>query len=96
MKYLKFNWMSRVVIIFVISILVSALLVSLELTNWADQINEQGYSHGNIDGENSNIPSIMMYALPFVKELILIGIPLFLTLGLMKMPALLKRVASKE
>ena len=94
MKYLQINWKSRVLITLVISLFISTLIVSLELTSWADQINLQGFSHGGED--KPNIPSILMYILPFVKVIVLVGATLFLTLGLMKVPALLKSVASKK
>ena len=60
------------------------LLVSLEWTSWAEQINAQGYSHGDGEGRG-NMPTILRYILPFVKELILIGVPMLITVGIAKL-----------
>ncbi|ASM49007.1 hypothetical protein PESP_a0809 [Pseudoalteromonas espejiana DSM 9414] len=90
MKHLKQQWQSRTSIVLIVSLLVSLLLVSLELTDWAAQINQQGYTHGAPDGEKPNIAPVLMYILPFVKELILIGVPMLLTLGIAKLIGLIK------
>lgn len=90
MKHLKQQWKTRTSIVLVISVLVSLLLVSLELTDWAAQINQQGYTHGAADGKKPNITPVLMYILPFVKELILIGVPMLLTLGIAKLIGLIK------
>lgn len=87
MKYLQFRWKPRVTIILLVSIAVSLLLITLDQTQWAQQINLQGYSHGESDGEGRDIPTAMRYILPFVKEFILIGVPLLLTLLLLKVIA---------
>lgn len=94
MKHLQVNWKSRVIITLTISILVSILIASLELTSWAEQINQQGFSHG--DGEKPNIPAILIYILPFFKEIFLIGIPLLLTLGFIKISSLFKAKSSNK
>ncbi|MDO6840497.1 hypothetical protein Q4602_13505 [Paraglaciecola chathamensis] len=88
MKYLQYHWKSRTFVVLAISIVVSILLISLELTDWAAQINQQGYSHGS---EGKGIPSALRYILPFVKELVLIGVPLLLSLLLMKVLRWLRR-----
>lgn len=84
MKYLQYQWKSRLFYVLAISILVSVMLVSLEWTSWADQINMQGYTHGDGEGKGK-MPSILMYILPFVKELILIGVPMLITVALAKL-----------
>ncbi|MCT8985563.1 hypothetical protein [Shewanella phaeophyticola] len=84
MKYLQYQWKPRLCYVLAISIFVSILLVSLEWTSWAEQINAQGYSHGDGEGK-SKMPSILMYILPFVKELILIGVPMLITVGIAKL-----------
>ena len=95
MKHLKQQWQSRTSIVLIVSALVSLLLVSLELTDWAAQINQQGYTHGAADGEKPNIAPVLMYILPFVKELILIGVPMLLTLGIIKLFGLIKRLVKR-
>ncbi|MCL1046406.1 hypothetical protein L2737_13900 [Shewanella electrodiphila] len=90
MKYVNYRLKPRLLIVVGISLLVSLLLILLELTPWAEQINLQGYSHG--DGEKRDIPSYMRYILPFVKELILIGVPMLLTVSVMKLYGFLKRL----
>lgn len=92
MKHLTLQWKSRTSIVLVVSLLLSLLLVTLELTDWAREINHQGYSHGSPDAGKPNIAPILMYILPFVKEIILIGLPLLLTLGVMKLLGLIKRL----
>lgn len=86
MKYLKEHWQSRTFILLLISIVLAVLMISLELTDWAQHINQVGYSHGGEEGGKRNIPQIMRYILPFVKELILIGVPLALTLLWLNLP----------
>lgn len=92
MKHLKQQWQSRTAIVLLVSVIISLLLVTLELTDWAAQINLAGYSHGSPDGEKPNIAPILMYILPFVKELVLIGVPMLLTLGLVKVYGLITRL----
>lgn len=96
MKHLKQQWQSRTSIVLIVSVLVSLLLVSLELTDWAAHINQQGFTHGPADGEKPNIAPVLMYILPFVKELILIGVPMLLTLGIAKLLGLIKRVVKNK
>ncbi|MEM5507420.1 hypothetical protein WNY98_00930 [Pseudoalteromonas sp. AS71] len=91
MKYLKQQWKTRTSIVLIVSVLVSLILVALERTDWAMQINLQGYSHGSAEGEKPNIAPILMYILPFVKELVLIGVPMLLTLGIAKLFGLIKK-----
>jgi hypothetical protein len=83
MKYLQTEWKTRLPVVMLISIAISALLVGLELTDWAAQINQEGYSHG--EGEGPSGPSVLMYILPFVKEVVLIGVPMALSLLVMKL-----------
>ncbi|MEH6713065.1 MAG: hypothetical protein V7733_17775 [Paraglaciecola polaris] len=91
MKYLQYQWKTRLVVVLLISIGVSILLMGLDVTPWAQQINLRGYSHGADEGEGPNIPSFLLYVLPFVKELILIGIPLLLTLLWLKLTQVIRR-----
>lgn len=95
MKYLQYHWKSRTCVVLLISVVISMLLISLELTNWAAQINQQGYSHGGEGGEGNKIPSFLRYVLPFVKELVLIGGPLLLTLLVLKLSSITKRKMQK-
>ena len=90
MKHLKQQWKTRTSIVLIVSVLVSLIFVTLERTDWAMQINLQGYSHGSAEGEKPNIAPVLMYILPFVKELILIGVPMLLTLGVAKLAGLIK------
>ncbi|XQW84020.1 hypothetical protein ACOYR1_12830 [Thalassotalea piscium] len=85
MKYLQYRWKSRLAVVLLISVVVSWLLVTLDQTGWAEQINLQGYSHGEGDGAERNMPSVLMYILPFVKEIILIGVPMLITVLLAKL-----------
>lgn len=96
MKHLKVNWQTRTLIILAVSIAISLLLVSLELTSWAEQINLQGELHSEGGEGKPNMPAVLKYFLPFVKEIVLICVPLFLTLGLMKLSRRLKRVIAKN
>jgi len=104
MKHLKINWKSRATLLLVVSIIISLLMISLELTSWAEQLNQQGNlphgdSHGGGHGGDKgkgDMPSILRYILPFVKEIVLIGVPLFITLGLMKLTALCKRMLARS
>ena len=91
MKHLKQQWKTRTSIVLIVSVLVSLILVTLEQTDWAMQINLQGYSHGSPEGEKPNIATVLKYILPFVKELVLIGVPMLLTLGIAKLFGLIKK-----
>jgi hypothetical protein len=80
MKFLKKNWKSRSTIVVFISLLVGLLMIALEQTQFASDINATGYHHGG-DGEGEgrpNIPSAVLFILPFVKALVLIGVPLLI------------------
>ncbi|REG82902.1 hypothetical protein [Marinomonas pollencensis] len=83
MKYLAVNWKLRVTIIFLVSICISSLLIALDQTGWAAQINQQGFSHGE-EGGKPNFPVILIYILPFIKEIVLMGVPMLLALLVMK------------
>jgi hypothetical protein len=83
MKYLLNRWKPRSAIILAASLGISIFMIALEMTDWATQINQQGYSHG--DGEPSNPASVLQYILPFVKEMVLIGVPMSLSLFLMRL-----------
>ncbi|WP_341205821.1 hypothetical protein [uncultured Psychrosphaera sp.] len=93
MKYLQYRWKQRLLIVLLVSITMSILMMGLELTDWAVNINQTGYSHGDNDTK-PNIPPILMYVLPFIKEIILIGVPLFLTLIWIKIVNKIKRMSS--
>ncbi|MEL0614274.1 hypothetical protein [Marinomonas arenicola] len=96
MKYVSYHWKSRFTIILLVSLAVAGLLATLDLTSWAEQINQQGYTHGG-DGEGKpNIPTVLMYVLPFVKELVLIGVPMLLALLVMTLSAAVKRKRHKR
>lgn len=90
MKYLQKHWQSRTTIVLITSIIIGILLATLDLTTWAEQINQQGYSHGAGEEGARKIPAIMRYILPFVKEFILIGVPLLITLGWLKISKIVK------
>ena len=99
MKYLQYNWKSRVFVILIISIIASTVMVALELTDWAEQINQQGYSHGSDsegDKERANIAPALMYILPFVKEIVLIGVPMLLTLLILKLSSMFKSTFKRK
>jgi hypothetical protein len=85
MKYLQYHWKPRLVSVLLVSVAVSLLLVALDQTSWAQQINLQGYSHGESEGAGPNIPYVLMYILPFLKEIVLIGVPMLITLLFVKL-----------
>ncbi|MCM2680312.1 hypothetical protein [Echinimonas agarilytica] len=100
MKYLKQSWQRRTLIVMCISVLVSVCMIALENTQWADHINQVGYSHGAeeqgpAEGGKRNMPSYMMYILPFVKEIVLIGVPLLITIGWLKLAGLVKTLMKR-
>ena len=96
MKYLQHHWRKRLLVLAVVSIIVSILMITLELTEWAEQINTLGYSHDENDGDKGKIPAGMMYILPFIKEIVLIGIPLLLTLLWIKVFKKFKQITKPE
>ena len=76
MKFLNKNWKSRSAIIIVVSVLTGLLMMTLEHTQFASNINASGWHHG---GEGKpDIPGIVLFILPFIKALVLIGVPLLL------------------
>ncbi|MDB1124706.1 hypothetical protein [Vibrio algarum] len=82
MKYLQYQWKSRLAVVLAVSVVISVGMVMLDMTDWATQINQQGYSHG--EGDGPDVPSALMYILPFVKEIVLIGVPMSISLLLMR------------
>ncbi|NDV91318.1 hypothetical protein GTH32_09020 [Alteromonas sp. 345S023] len=76
MKFLKKDWKSRSTIIVAISLLVGVLMITVDQTQFASEINAMGYHHG---GEGKpDIPAVVLFILPFIKALVLIGVPLIL------------------
>ncbi len=90
MKYLKTHWKSRLVIVLMVSVAISVLMIVIEQTDWAAKINQEGFSHGE-NGEPKG-PSFLNYILPFVKELVLIGIPMGISLLILKVSNRKKRL----
>jgi hypothetical protein len=88
MKHLTYQWKSRVIIILAVSVIISALLVLLDTTEWAQQINIEGFSHDAEEGKK--MPLSLMFILPFIKEVILIFVPMFLTLLVIKVFSIIK------
>lgn len=92
MKYLQRNWRSRLLMTLLISSLLSILLVALDQSEWAAQVNAQGMESGN-GGEHhkGNKSAVLMMILPILKVMILTGVPMFLTILLMKILITFKR-----
>ncbi|MDO6694249.1 hypothetical protein Q4574_13225 [Aliiglaciecola sp. 3_MG-2023] len=76
MKFVKKNWKSRSTIVVGISLLVGILMIALEQTQFAIDINSAGWHHGGEGEGRPNIPGAVLFILPFVKALALIGVPL--------------------
>jgi hypothetical protein len=92
MKYLQVQWKVRLTVVLVVSFAVSLLITSVEMTDWAAQINQEGYSHGE-EGGAPGAASALRYVLPLVKEIILIGVPLGISLLVMNIFGRIKRSA---
>ena len=93
MKYLKQYWQFRTTILFLVSTAICFLLVMLEYTDWAAQINALG--NGHEEGAENDIPIVLMYILPFVKELLFIGIPMVFVLLVLKLSSKFKKYFGK-
>ena len=92
MKFVKKNWQSRSAIIVCISLVVGLLMITLEQTPYASDINAAGYQHG---GEGKpDIPAVVLFILPFVKALVLIGVPLLIARLLANILRLVSRKGS--
>lgn len=89
MKYVKEEWKFRVTIVLSVSIVVSVLMVMLDQTQWATNINAMEWHHG---GEGKpDIPTIVLFILPFVKAIVLIGLPFLLARGVANLMAFVRR-----
>ncbi|QIZ77935.1 hypothetical protein [Ferrimonas lipolytica] len=91
MKYLQQDWQARTAIIVLVSVVISIAMIALELTPWAEQINLQGYEHGGGKEGKKSMDSALIYILPFVKVLVLTGVPLLITLIVLKVTNTIKR-----
>lgn len=85
MKHLHVAWKPRLAVILSVSLLLGVFIMTLDQTSWAEHINLQGYSHDGEEGEGRAMPTVLRYILPFVKEFVLIGIPMILTILLTKL-----------
>jgi|GEM_PF-516811 len=78
MERLTENWFSRTLIILVISCLVAWCMYYLEFTDWATAIDATPIDN-NAGREGQRPAQALLYILPFIKEVVLIGVPLALT-----------------
>lgn len=86
-------WLSRTIWIVAVSLVVSILLSLIGLMPWADNIRAAAGSMVIVASPDAGEPSasLAMYILPFVKEIVLIGLPMALAIGLGR---LYRRIAS--
>lgn len=85
MTVLKKNWKSRTLWISAISIIVSLIMMTLTFTDWAEAMRIGGelaiQGNEGIDPERE-MPAVLMYIVPFIKEFVLIGVPMLLGIGI--------------
>lgn len=94
MKFIKIDWKYRTAIVVGISLCVGLLMITLEQTQFAHDINAAGYQHG---GEGKpDIPAVVLFILPFVKALVLIGVPLLIARLLANILRLVSRKGSRK
>lgn len=97
MKFVKINWKFRSSVVVAISVILGLLMIALDQTQFANNINAAGWSHGGEGEGRPNIPSIVLFILPFVKALVLIGVPLLLARVMANILGLFSRkVAQKK
>jgi hypothetical protein len=73
MKYVKEDWIRRSSIVLVVSLIVSVLLWTLSLTDWAATMNTA--QHLGNHPEREAPPAILMFIMPFIKVTLLTVIP---------------------
>lgn len=94
MKFIKINWKFRAAIVVGISVCIGLLMIALEQTQFAKDINVAGYQHG---GEGKpDIPAVILFILPFIKALVLIGVPLLIARLLANILRLVSRKVSRK
>ncbi|MBT3135038.1 hypothetical protein KL866_07965 [Alteromonas sp. ALT199] len=94
MKFIKKDWKSRTAIVVGISVCIGLLMITLEQTQFAQDINAAGYQHG---GEGKpDIPAAILFILPFIKALVLIGVPLLIARLLASILRLVSRKGSRK
>ncbi|GMQ47257.1 hypothetical protein [Vibrio sp. 10N] len=82
MKYLTKNWKQRSAVILLISLIVSGLMWSVEFSSWAESINESAMALEPQNDEKS-APFLFMFAMSFIKLIVLTSVPFFVTYGVL-------------
>lgn len=81
--------LKQTIIILMASLLVVLAALPLAQTEWAEGLrNDVGHEGETAEqgaGVPANMPPVMRYTLPFVKELILMGIPGLLAYGILQL-----------
>jgi hypothetical protein len=94
MTVLKRNWKSRTLWISAISIIAALIMMTLTFTDWADAMRIGGeLAIQGSDGTQPEreIPAVLMYIVPFIKEFVLIGVPMLLGIGIGRIYKKLKK-----
>lgn len=83
MTVLAKDWKFRMLIILLVLAVTSLLSTLLTFTTWAEEVRMAStvlVEQGSQQEEVQTIPKLLMFIVPFIKEAILIGVPLFLAL----------------
>ena len=78
MEFLKRHWKSRTLILIVFGTVVSLLMWSLELTQWAQSMN----TPPAVAEDGQRPPPALMIILPLVKVLLMLAVPASLVIGI--------------
>ena len=83
MTVLAKDWKFRMFIILLVLVVTSLLSTSLTFTTWAEEVRMAStvlVEQSSQQEEVQTIPKLLMFVVPFIKEAILIGVPLLLGL----------------
>ncbi|MFA0088022.1 hypothetical protein [Vibrio sp. 10N.261.51.F12] len=84
MKYLVYRWKQRSAIILIISLIICAVMWTLELSTWAGTINNAAADLAPEEGKR-NLSGFAIFGVSFVKLTVLTMVPAFLCIGVIKL-----------
>lgn len=86
MKYLVYRWKQRSAILLIISLVICAVMWTLELSTWAGAINSPATELALEEGKR-NLSGLAVFGISLVKLTVLTMVPALLCYGVLKLSA---------
>ncbi|MEZ9861926.1 hypothetical protein AB4353_01920 [Vibrio breoganii] len=95
MKYLVYRWKQRSAIVLIISLIICAVMWTLELSTWAETINSEATELALEEGKR-NLSGLAVFGVSFAKLTVLTMVPAFLCYGVLKLSAFIFKKRTHE